>query len=136
MKEKNIQFNGLRITNCEYNISNVEDKENIKKEDNDGELGINVNIALAKDNPTEVQCILKIKTKSKIKDIIKSVNLECVGYFKTTGLKDEKDYAKILRHTAISTIYPYIRTYISSLTGLDFMYDEIVLPIINVSALD
>lgn len=131
--EKNIIFKGCRITNCEYKILDVED---FKGED--GEMSVGVKIGFNKDDDSIAACALSIETNSFSDDEVRSVNVECIGSFALEGFEelDDDERADIVRPIAMSTLYPFIRTYVLNITNLDAKESPIILPIVNLSKME
>lgn len=128
--EKNIIFKGCRVINCEYKILDVEDFQG-----EDGTMSVGVKMGFNENDNSMVACALSIETNSFSGDEVRSVKVECIGSFVLEGFEGLKnaDRAKIVRPVAISTIYPFLRTYVLNITNLDAQELPITLPIINLS---
>ena len=129
--EKNIDFKGCRIIQSNYKIKKVE--KDLEK-NKDSELRINAKLGVGDvDTVTNLNCVVTVEVDSIQDQDIKEVTVSCYGFNKG---HDVKEVIEMARTVAVSTMYPYIRTYISNLTGLDDFNEAITLPIINVAEME
>ena len=135
--EKNIDFKGCRIIQSNYKIKKVE--KDLEK-NKDSELRINAKLGVGDvDTVTNLNCVVTVEVDSIQDQDIKEVTVSCEGFFDVYGFNkghDVKEVIEMARTVAVSTMYPYIRTYISNLTGLDDFNEAITLPIINVAEME
>lgn len=99
-------------------------------------MSIGVKIGFGEDDDSLVMCILDIETASFSEDDEgRTVAIECVGNFTIKGFNsiDNKKRVEKIKPVAMSTLYPFIRTYVFNLTNLDAKEPPIILPIVNLA---
>lgn len=119
MKEQTVKFNGYSIIHLEMLKSEEIDKEE------DGKLNIETERYESSEDSKIRKLVMKLSTTSN-KDII---NLDIEGYFEFVGDFENDEIDMFLKVNAASVLYPYCRSIISIITGLDSQ--NILLPIIN-----
>lgn len=119
MKEQTVKFNGYSITRMEMlKIEKFDKKQS-------GELNIETECYENSEDSKIHKLVMKLSTTSNKHRI----HLDVEGYFEFDGDFDTSDIEIFLRVNASSILYPYCRTIISTITGLDSQ--NIILPIIN-----
>lgn len=120
MSEKNVKFNGFSITN-------VNMKRNINStKKQTGKFDLQSENFQSDSNKLLFKVVLKISTITDKETIDISVE----GYFEFDDTFEEKEISHFLKITAPSILYPYCRTFISSITGFDSP-TTVLLPIVN-----
>ena len=93
----------------------------------EAELGVSVDRKLEKDETDNYRILLGITVCNESKTLV--AEAKCLGVFKTSN-----DNYPLIERNAIAIMFPYLRSYISSLTTQPGM-QPIVLPPINIMAL-
>ena len=93
----------------------------------EAELGVSVDRRLEKDETDNYRILLGITVCNESKTLV--AEAKCLGVFKTSN-----DNYPLIERNAIAIMFPYLRSYISSLTTQPGM-QPIVLPPINIMAL-
>lgn len=122
MNEKKVKFNGYSIVDLEMKKA---DEHFAKK---NGELNIETEHYENSEDNKKHKLVMNLKTITKNKII----NLKIEGYFQFEGKFESREIEIFMNINACSILYPYCRSIISYLTGLD-SEDNILLPIINFS---
>lgn len=124
MKKSEFQFDGYKVTKSLFELENVSDS-NV-------ELIINIKPSgvLDKENAS-----FFLKLSTFISDKSKSLNIEVetVGFF-TYSIENNDDLEKFLYMNAPAILFPYIRSYISTLSTLSGL-SPIVLHTLNLTSL-
>ena len=124
MKKSEFQFDGYKVTKSLFELENVSDS-NV-------ELIINIKPSgvLDKENSN-----FFLKLSTFISDKSKSLNIEVetVGFF-TYSIENNDDLEKFLYMNAPAILFPYIRSYISTLSTLSGL-SPIVLHTLNLTSL-
>ena len=80
------------------------------------------------DNEFEIELNTTVVNESKTMDI----QVSMTGYFEVSPTLDENKIAALIKLNAPAIMFPYIRAYISSLTGLSGLA-PVIIPAINMS---
>lgn len=124
MKKSEFQFDGYKVTKSLFELENVSDS-NV-------ELIINIKPSgvLDKENAS---FFLKLSTFISDKSKILNIEVETVGFF-TYSIENNDDLEKFLYMNAPAILFPYIRSYISTLSTLSGL-SPIVLHTLNLTSL-
>ncbi|MFY2151829.1 protein-export chaperone SecB [Mammaliicoccus sciuri] len=133
-----MEFKSFRVISVDYKVENQNEDTNLdinEDEENDiANLRLNAGFSDIDDNGN-AQLQLELNVKDSGDDFLRTIKLSVIGLFKFNEFEN-KDYTeKILKENGTAILMPYIRSYLSTLTGFDNSTDHLLLPTINVSAM-
>lgn len=116
-----------------YRIGNSKIELDIKAQKIEGETEISIanEIRRIGDNEFEIELNTTVVNESKTMNI----QVSMTGYFEVLPILDENKKAALINLNAPAIMFPYIRAYISSLTGLSGLA-PVIIPAINMTQRD
>lgn len=131
-----MKFESFRVMKSNYNIEIVEE---VNQEELLEKSEIKVNISHSSINLENVgQLELAITVKDYDVDYNRDieVKLQAVFIFEDIESEEQREYCEtILRLNGSAILMPYVRNYISMITGFDNSTDHLLLPTFNIQAL-
>lgn len=116
-----------------YRIGNSKIELDIKAQKIEGETEISIANETRRigDNEFEIELNTTVVNESKTMNI----QVSMTGYFEVLPILDENKKAALINLNAPAIMFPYIRAYISSLTGLSGLA-PVIIPAINMTQRD
>lgn len=116
-----------------YRIGESNISLDINADSIEGEIEISINNQTRKidDNSFEIELSTSVVNESKTMDIM----VKMTAYFDVLSTLDEDKKLSLIKINAPAIMFPYIRAYISSLTGLSGLA-PVIIPAVNLAASD
>ena len=128
MKESTVKFTGYSIKKFNLEKDNDINKDNMSDQN---EMELNFECLQNNENKNFYCVNMKVETTTENK----KVEVVMEGYFEFSKDTEDELIDYFLKVTAPTVLYPYCRTFVSSVTSFD-SNQAILLPIINFSDID
>lgn len=124
MNENEIKFNKYTIK--KFNLEKNENTDNDQKEKRNNAVNIETEFYVNNDNKFQYCVVLTVDIKTKEENILIVMD----GYFEFSQNFDNELIEQFLKITAPTILYPYCRSFISTISSFDSQ-QAIILPVIN-----
>ncbi|MEB7657635.1 hypothetical protein NGB24_07180 [Mammaliicoccus vitulinus] len=127
-----LEFKSFRVVSVDYKVENKE--SNTKDEGKNGIAKLRLNAGFSDiDENGNAQLQLELNVNDSGEDFDRTIKLSVIGLFKFNDTEDMDYLENLLKMNGTAILMPFIRSYLSTLTGFDNSTEHLLLPTMNVS---
>lgn len=129
-----LEFESFRVVSVDYKVENKE--VDTTEESKNGIANLRLNAGSSDiDEDGRAQLQIELNVKDSGKDFDRNIKLSVIGLFKFNDTENMDYLENLLKVNGTAILMPFIRSYLSTLTGFDNSTEHLLLPAMNVSQL-